>query len=295
MATPEELTAAFLARWGHGEGAPRELGARLQELCRQARAALPGIAVDEVALAAAIAGRAPAGELEPYLERCRSAELALTLAAARGDGAAIAELERAHRATLDAVCRRYATPSQGAEDLRQILRAKLFVAEPGRAPKISDYSGQGFLENWLRVTAVRVFLDLQKRKDRAREELAGEAPVLALPSPQDLALELIKDEYRAAVGQAMQRAARQLDAGDRHMLRQHLVAGLSIDQLGSALGIHRATAARRIARAKEQWVSEIRKQLAAQLALSGEDLDDVLGLVMSRLDVSLGQVLATAP
>ncbi|MBS1123936.1 MAG: putative DNA-binding regulatory protein, partial [Deltaproteobacteria bacterium] len=184
-------------------------------------------------------------------------------------------------------------PGQTADDLRQILRAKLFVAEPGEQPKIADYAGQGFLENWLRVTAVRVFLDLSKRKDRVRETFAADDEVLALPQPGDLSLDVVKAEYRAAVAAAMHEAAQQLEPGDRHLLRQHLVAGLSIDRLGAVLGIHRATAARRIARAKEQLVAETRRRLAIRLGLADLELDEVIGLVMSRLDVSIGQLLAT--
>ena len=297
MATADELATAFAAAWSlrtSGTSADPALGPRLVELCSAARAGCPTLAIDDVELVRAIAARAPVGaDLAPYLERCRAGELAVAIAAARGSAAAISELERAHRATIEAACRRFAGPGQTADDLRQILRAKLFVAEPGEQPKIADYAGQGFLENWLRVTAVRVFLDLSKRKDRVRETFAADDEVLALPQPGDLSLDVVKAEYRAAVAAAMHEAAQQLEPGDRHLLRQHLVAGLSIDRLGAVLGIHRATAARRIARAKEQLVAETRRRLAIRLGLADLELDEVIGLVMSRLDVSIGQLLAT--
>jgi RNA polymerase sigma-70 factor (ECF subfamily) len=104
---------------------------------------------------------------------------------------------------------------------------------------------------------------------------------------------VVKAEYRAAVAQAMHEGAQALEPGDRHLLRQHFVAGLSIDQLGAVLGIHRATAARRIQRAREQLVAETKRQLAVKLKLPEIELDEVLGLVMSRLDVSIAKLLAT--
>ena len=220
-------------------------------------------------------------------------ELALATAASRGDESAIAELELLARATIDAACRRFASATHTPDDLRQILRERLFVAQPGQRPKIADYAGQGFFENWLRVTAVRIFIDLGKRKDRVREAPAADEDVLAMPEPRDLALDVVKAEYRGAVTAAMHEAARQLEPGDRHLLRQHLVANLSIDQLGAVLGIHRATAARRIARAREQLVVGTRKELATRLALDEVALDEVIGLVMSRLDVSIGALLAS--
>jgi RNA polymerase sigma-70 factor (ECF subfamily) len=138
-----------------------------------------------------------------------------------------------------------------------------------------------------------VFLDLHKRRDRAREQPTDDDVMLALPQPGDLGLDLIKAEYRAAVASAMYEAASQLEPGDRHLLRQHLVEGLTIDQLGAVLGIHRATAARRIARASELLAATTKRLVATRLALSGSALDEVFGLVLSRLDVSLGRLLAT--
>lgn len=296
MAQGDDLAAAFVRAWPAGSGGevPAGTGARLVELCQEARDGYPRLPIDDGELVAAIAARAPAAdELADYLGRCRAGDLAVAVASSKGSELAISELERAHRTTIDATCRRFAGPGQTADDLKQILRTKLFVAEPGKLPKIADYAGQGFLDNWLRVTAVRVFLDLQKRKDRTREAPADDDDVMALPQPGDLALDVVKAEYRAAVSAAMHDAAQLLEPGDRHLLRQHLVVGLSIDQLGAVLGIHRATAARRIARAKEQLVAETRRQLAARLRLDEAELDDVIGLVMSRLDVSIAKLLAT--
>jgi RNA polymerase sigma-70 factor (ECF subfamily) len=294
---PDPALIAFAGRWRGPCGADlTALAPRLAELCEAARAAHPEIAVDDARLIAAIGERAPAdpAQLPAYLGRCRAGELWLALAAGSGDAWAIAAIEREHDAAIEAVCRRFATAVVGGDDLRQILRGRLYVPEPGRRPKIAEYAGQGFLENWLRITAVRTFLDLGKRKDRApREDASAEDPVLALASPDDLELALVKAEYRAAVAEALREAVRLLEPGDRHLLRQHLVAGLSIDQLGAVLGIHRATAARRIARAREQLVADTRRALEVRRGLSARELDEMLALVMSGLDVSLSKLLAS--
>lgn len=294
MATPEQLVEVFAAAWPNAAGKVPDIGKRLAELCDEAHRGYPSLEIEDGDLVQQIAKRAPAADqLQNYLQHCHAGDLAVASQASRGSQAAIAELERVHRQTIEAACRRFAGPGQTADDLRQILRAKLFVADAGKVPKIADYAGQGFLDNWLRVTAVRVFLDLTKRKDRTREASAEDDDILALPNPGDLQLDVVKAEYRAAVASAMHEGAQALEPGDRHLLRQHFVAGLSIDQLGAVLGIHRATAARRIQRAREQLVAETRKQLAIKLKLPEHELDDVIGLVMSRLDVSIAKLLAT--
>jgi RNA polymerase sigma-70 factor (ECF subfamily) len=296
MATPDQLAEVFMAAWPNAgsSGKAPDVGKRLAELCDEAHKGYPSLEIDDRDLINQIAKRAPVvADLANYLQHCHAGDLAVASQAARGSQPAIAELERVHKTTIEAACRRFAGPGQTADDLKQILRAKLFVAEAGKSPKISDYAGQGFLDNWLRVTAVRVFLDLTKRKDRTRESSAEDDDILALPNPGDLQLDVVKAEYRTAVAQAMHEGAQALEPGDRHLLRQHFVAGLSIDQLGAVLGIHRATAARRIQRAREQLVAETKRRLAVKLKLPDGELDEVLGLVMSRLDVSIAKLLAT--
>lgn len=257
--------------------------AALYEAVRRERPELSGV-IEDGGLLEALARHAPDGDAaRGYLESCRAPELALAVAASRGQPAAIAMLEREHRAAIETVCRRFAGPSQSVDDLRQVLREALLV---GERPRLVEYAGRGRLDGWIRIAAVRIFIDLGRRKDRPREAPSEDGP-LALPDPQDLSLEIVKAEYRGAVKRAMLDAAGGLELPARHLLHQHFVAGLSIDQLGAALGIHRATAARRIERARTDLVATTRELLANRLQLSPEELDEVMGLVMSRLDVSM--------
>lgn len=278
-----DLVEPFLAQLDAEDRAtcPPDLAARLAVLC-------DGVD-DPVALVTLIASHAR-GDVAGYLGRCRSDELWLAQRCATGDAVAIAKLRSTFGPVIDRVVQRFASTEQPAEDLRQIILTRLLV---GERPKLADYAGQGFLENWLRVTAVRICLDLGKRKDRAREKPAGD-DVLALPSPADLALDHLKAEYRSIVAGALHAAARALDPGDRVLLRQHLVAGMTIDQLGTVLGVHRATAARRIERARQALLDSVRVALAARLALPLAEVDSVIGLVASRIDLSAARLFATA-
>lgn len=269
-----------------------ELGAA----CARARRQVPWLAFDDGALSAVLLARTPAhGDPRAYVETAHAGDLALALAAADGEPRAIAEIHRRCEPAWRALAARFVGTGHSTEDLVQILRVRLFVGDDGGPPRIGDYGGHGFLENWLRVVAIRTFVDLRRRKDRARERPASEERLMAMAMEDDPALSLVKAELRGAVAAAMRAAALALPAGDRHLLRQHLVVGQSIDRLGAALGIHRATAARRVARAREELAQETRRRLAAALALPDEDLADLLDLVTSRLEMSLATLLATAP
>lgn len=196
----EELQAWFAASWG--QVPPASLGAVLTELCAQARAAHPDLGVTDRDLITALAAHAPAEDVEAFCGQCRASELVLAVAAAAGSTRAISELERIHAPTLEATCRRFAGRGHGVDDLRQLLRTRLFVADADEAPRITAYNGQGSLGSWLRVVATRLFIDLGRRKDRAREivEDPGELEVVAAI---DLELDLVKAEYRGAVAAAM--------------------------------------------------------------------------------------------
>jgi RNA polymerase sigma-70 factor (ECF subfamily) len=78
---------------------------------------------------------------------------------------------------------------------------------------------------------------------------------------------------------------------ERTILRQYHVDGLSIDELARLHGIHRATSARWIAAARADLVQRVRGHLRAALSLDDRELDSVIGLVRSRLDLSLSRLL----
>jgi RNA polymerase sigma-70 factor (ECF subfamily) len=291
MYTPRvsDLVAEFTAAWP-GSEAPNELATRLSEMCALARSSHPDLPIDEGDLVAAIARRCPSSQVVEYLDRCHVAELALTRVARCGDAAAVAAIESRYRRTIQAVCHRFTSRAYSVDDLWQLLREKLFA---GPDAGIGEYSGHGPLGNWLRITAIRLFMDLGRRKDRARELPASETSVAALPHPCDLGLELVKREYRSAVGAAIEHAANRLGPGDRHLLRQHFVTGLTIDQIAVAVGIHRSTAARRIAKARAQLSALVREALKTTLAAGPDTLDEIYGLVVSGLDLSIAQLLST--
>ena len=71
-------------------------------------------------------------------------------------------------------------------------------------------------------------------------------------------------------------------------------AVLSIDEIGAALHIHRATAARWIRAASEAVREETRRRLHERLRLTASELDSLVGLVRSQLHLSLARLLPTS-
>jgi RNA polymerase sigma-70 factor, ECF subfamily len=80
----------------------------------------------------------------------------------------------------------------------------------------------------------------------------------------------------------------------RTLLRLHYLDGLTVDDLGRMYGVHRATAARWVAAARETVFDETRQRIEAGLGLGEESAADVVRLVQSQLAVSFHRLLASS-
>lgn len=67
---------------------------------------------------------------------------------------------------------------------------------------------------------------------------------------------------------------------------------MSIDDVAVAQGVHRATAARRIQRAREALTASVRRILDEQNGLAGRDLVSVMNLARSQMNITMDRLLA---
>jgi RNA polymerase sigma-70 factor (ECF subfamily) len=270
------------------------IGARLDAELAAARATWPEATVGDGELAAALAARLGA-QKDPAaaLARLRLGDLLLAQWCATGDPRAIAAFERVHRADVDGVLARFRRLPITHDELLQTLRIKLFVAAEGRPPRIADYSGFGFLQNWLRVTALRALVDVARGEQARRlEELLADDDLVGLPAlGPDLAARVSREEVGRALKQAFARAVAGLAPRQRNFLRHAHVDRLTLDQIAATYGVHRATVARTLAQARADLVAQTRRALAEQLGLDAASLDSVVRAADSRIDLSLSRVL----
>jgi RNA polymerase sigma-70 factor (ECF subfamily) len=75
------------------------------------------------------------------------------------------------------------------------------------------------------------------------------------------------------------------------LLKQHLIYRLTVDQLGALYHLHRATAARRLAKARQALLDGARASLARRLGVPAAELASAMELVASRLEVSIERLL----
>ena len=72
-----------------------------------------------------------------------------------------------------------------------------------------------------------------------------------------------------------------------------VLGGLTVDQVGEVYGVHRATATRWLAKIRAQVLADTRGELAQELSVPARELESIMQLVQSRLDVSVQRLLET--
>ena len=254
---------------------------------RAGKAAWPDVVLDEDRFAAHAAG------LDPEATDRYPADVYLAAACLAHDPAAIAAFDRdvlsAARVSIAAID----ASATFVDEVVQRVRTSLVVGDDG-TPKLRSYAGRGPLRAWVGITGARAALMMLRSQRRAKEvvlESDDWAAALVSISTNNPELELLKRQCARAFGQALQDSIGALEPRLRSVLKMSFVDALSIDEIGAAYAVHRATAARWIERARDEVFEKTRALLAERLALSETELDRMTSLVRSQLDVSLSQLL----
>jgi len=284
-ALPEAARARF-----DGDADRDAAAATLAAHAAAARAAWPDLPIDPARLAEELARRLGDDASPAVLAQVRAADVHLAIACVDGDPAALTHLERDYLREVDAAARKVGATAAQAEDVRGHLRRVLVVAEPGRAAGLAAYAGRGDLRGYVRVVATR---ELIRVRDRGRREVAvDDAGVFDRLAPRDDAeLSFVRRVTRDQVAAALRGALAGLEPHDRALLRYYIVDGWSIDRVAELYGIHRATAARRLTAARGRLGERMRAELAATLDVESDEVDSIVRLVQSRVEVTFERLL----
>lgn len=270
-------------------GSP-ELDALLVELLSAARTAWTGVELSDDEFLGYLAARLPPDA--PVAATLRSScvtDLWLACAVSRGDAAALRAFEQHCMRDLEAAIAHLDGGTALVEDVRLAVRERVLSATAGGKAKIADYRGRGDLRGWLRVVAVREAL--QVLRARRRETPLDRDAILADrldAAPGDA---MTTDERRV-YRDAFEAALATLTPRERNLLRQQYVYGATVDELAALYGVHRATAARWVARVREVVLRRTRRHVGEALRLAGDELDSVMGRIANHLDYSLRHTLS---
>ncbi|HWM88319.1 MAG TPA: sigma factor-like helix-turn-helix DNA-binding protein [Kofleriaceae bacterium] len=251
-----------------------------------ARETWPDVRIDGDAFAGFVAERLAGGmPASAALERLWLGDLALASACASGDVAAIQTLDRMVSEQVAQASDLARAGATTRDEAAQVVRTLLLVPRAERPPAILDYAGRGPLGGWLRITATREVVRLL-RPSRREVEL-GDHLVDGEATAADPVLSGLKNRYRRELADAFHTALAELGPRDRTLLRYQLVDGLGIDDIAALYQVHRATAARWLARVRDDLIEATRALLAEKLGMGQDEVVSVLRLVQSELDFSV--------
>jgi RNA polymerase sigma-70 factor (ECF subfamily) len=220
-------------------------------------------------------------------------DFALARACGAGDPGALARVEAELFPNIRIALRRMSLSPPEVEDVMQTFRTELFVRNGERPPRIVDYEGRGPLVAWLRVGATRLALRL-RQKTRREVPSEDDALLASCASGDDPELAFVKESCRADFRAAFQQALNSLTDRDRTLLRMKTVDELSVDEIGAVFQVHRATAARWVAKAETTLVGRTRTELMRRARVTREECDSMIRLVQSQLGATLRRRILAA-
>ncbi len=259
------------------------------EIWVRGRSSWPALVVSEAQMIAFL----PLDPAAPMPSLAYAEDLYLACACALGEKTALETFETRYRTDVDRALKRMGLSPELRDEVRQAVRTKLFLTKTGRVSQIHKYSGRGRLGGWLRAVVVRTAIDILRKEksdeipvDHAILETLAEADV-------DPDIRTYKRDHRELANQAFEEGFAKLSTRDRHLLRQHYLHHVNIDQLGTMYNVHRATVFRWIARARASVFSDAREAIARSLGQSKTDAGDLLRILESQIDVSIERLLRT--
>jgi RNA polymerase sigma-70 factor (ECF subfamily) len=229
---------------------------------------------------------ASADVIKDFIDKLQADDLCLIVACERGNQKAWTDLVERFSATVRSAARSASSNEEGAEDLAQSIWAELHglrVREDGKpAGKLAYYSGRGSLAGWLRAVVGQLAIDQHRKQSRlvqteedadfdriiqhGHDEHTWTGHAEALNPELEVSTKLAGAQMQRALAECLSRLA----AEDRLLVKLYYFDGLRLREAGAVLGVHEATASRRLTRVH----AELRQQVEQDLIEQGWTKDE---------------------
>jgi RNA polymerase sigma-70 factor (ECF subfamily) len=248
-------------------------------------------------------------DISKFIDEMQADDLCLIIACESGDENAWNDLVERFTATVRSAARSASANEDAAEDLAQSIWAELYglrTKKDGKpASKLAYYSGRGSLAGWLRAVVAQLAVDVfrkqsrlvQTEEDADLDRLARDAnisegqPVLAgagIPNPEE---SLSTRFAQTDMQQALNRAVQELAAEDRLLVKLYYFDNLRLREAGAVLGVHEATASRRLTRIQTDLRKRVAKILIDERGWTQAETEKSFAEVAQHLDTDLEGLL----
>ena len=279
---PPERRAAVAA-------AAPQLGELVADAIAAGRVTWPDVPLPDADFIRHIAASLPP-DADPVtaLADLHAADLYLACACARGEPRALAHFDEHFLAGIGRAWTGTHRFADFVDEVRQVLRVRLLVREGDAPPRIAGYAGRGPLGAWVRLAATRLAINLRQGPEAIGRGGDEDDDAASLRAPgDDPELEYLKTRYAAELGEALRTTLAALSARTASVLRLHYQEGVTVDAIGTMYRVSGRTVQRWLAEARATILAETGRLLQERLGVSQSQLDSLIGLVQSRLDISI--------
>lgn len=250
----------------------------------------------------------PRAEIVKFIDEMQADDLCLIIACERGDESAWTDLVERFTATVRSAARSASANEDAAEELAQSIWAELYGLRTRQdglpASKLAYYSGRGSLAGWLRAVVAQLAVDIFRKQSRlvqteeesdldrlARDtQVTAGQPVLAgIPNPE----ESMSNRFaQADMQQALSKSVQELSAEDRLLVKLYYFDNLRLREAGAVLGVHEATASRRLTRIQADLRKRVTRILIDERGWTQSETDRSFAELAQNLDTDLEAILS---
>jgi len=243
-----------------------------------------------------------------FIDEMQADDLCLIIACERGDESAWTDLVERFTATVRSAARSASSNEDAAEDLAQSIWAELYGLRARKdgmpASKLAYYSGRGSLAGWLRAVVAQLAVDtfrkqsrlVQTEEDTDLDRLArdarlgeGQAVVAGIPTPE----ESMSNRFaQTDLQQALSTSVQELTAEDRLLVKLYYFDNLRLREAGAVLGVHEATASRRLTRIQTDLRKRVTRILIDERGWTQSETETSFAELAQHLDTDLEAVLS---
>lgn len=253
--------------------------------------------------------QAPFDVIEDFIDKLQADDLCLIVACEQGNQKAWTDLVERFSATVRSAARSASSNEEGAEDLAQSIWAELHglrIREDGKpAGKLAYYSGRGSLAGWLRAVVAQLAVDQHRKQSRLvqTEEDADFDRIIQhgqdtntwsghgeVPNPE---LQISTKLAGVQMKKALAESIKELSAEDRLLVKLYYFDGLRLREAGAVLGVHEATASRRLTRVHAELRDEVERILVEQEGWTKSETERAFSEVGINLEADIEPLLAT--
>jgi RNA polymerase sigma-70 factor (ECF subfamily) len=248
-------------------------------------------------------------EISDFIDGLQADDLCLIVACERGDDRAWSELVERFTPTVRSAARSASSNEDIAEDLAQSIWAELYGLrnrQDGRpASKLAYYSGRGSLAGWLRAVVAQLAVDayrkqsrlVQTEQDSELDRLALETPAVDKQSTLGVTLDNPEQELsnrfaESDMQDALTRSIQELDASDRLLVKLYYFDNLRLREAGAILGVHEATASRRLTRIHADLRKRVCEILMEERGWTKAETESSFAEIAQHLDADLETMLS---